>query len=120
LVVGEPAARSISLVSVTCVPPETGVTAVILFVTVPPRLFWYTQVLPTPIGQSAKLLSPAPVVLCADDGEWLPAADFPAELPDEPDAELAEGPQPARTSPAAISSSAGPTDLHTLCAFRFM
>jgi hypothetical protein len=78
-----------------------------LFVTVPPRLFWYTQVLPTPIGKPARLVV-VPAELATGAAVWLLAAA--GEL-DEPAAEPDDEPQPARTSPAAANASAGPAHL---------
>jgi hypothetical protein len=84
---------------------------------VPPRLFWYSQVLPTPMGQFAYPVVDPDEPVVDVDVEPPPAAALVADPPDgcvepgeprEPDAEPGEEPQPARTSPAAASASAGP------------
>jgi hypothetical protein len=108
----------IALRIVTCWPPETGVTAVILL-TVLPYVVLYFQTSPTPTGNGTvavvSVVDPLELGLCEAAGELLPAL-FPAALP-----ELDDPPHPARANPAVIATTAAaPARPRGLTALRLM
>jgi hypothetical protein len=104
---------------VTCWPPETGVTAIILLVVLP-SVSLYFQVSPTPTGNGTVAVVTADVeplepVLCAAAGELL-AALLPAAAP-----ELDDPPHPATANPAAIATTvAAPARPRGLTALRLI